>query len=147
MATKNNVTAKFDFKMSRTLTLSFTDFQMVEMNSKQITVGAGYKIKGLKLPFKLPNGKKIRLDNDLNFRFDFSYRDNITINNQIDQGPAQITAGSTSIQISPSIDYTVSKRLNVKLFYDETHTIPKISSTYPTTNIKGGITFRFSLAE
>ena len=72
---KNNVTAKFDFKMSRTLTMTFADFQMVQINSKQITFGAGYKIKGLKLPFKLPNGKKIRLNNDLTFRFDFSYRD------------------------------------------------------------------------
>jgi cell surface protein SprA len=133
--------------MSRTLTMTFADFQMVQVNSKQITVGAGYKIKGLKLPFKLPNGKKIRLDNDLTFRFDFSYRDDITVNNQIDQGPAEITAGATTITIQPSVDYIISKRLTVRLFYDESKTIPKISSTYPTTNIKSGITFRFSLAE
>ena len=147
MTMKNNVTAKFDFKMSRTLTMTFADFQMVQINSKQITVGAGYKIKGLKLPFKLPNGKKIRLDNDLTFRFDFSYRDDVTVNNQIDQGPPQITQGATTITIQPSIDYIVSKRLTVRLFFDESKTIPKISSTYPTTNIKSGLTFRFSLAE
>jgi len=145
--TKKNITFKFDFKMSRTLTMSFADFQMVQINSKSFTVGAGYKIKGLKLPFKLPNGKKIRLDNDLSFRFDFSYRDDITVNNQIDQGPPQITQGATTITIQPSVDYIVSKRLTVRLFYDESKTIPKISSTYPTTNIKSGITFRFSLAE
>ena len=144
---KNNVTAKFDYKMSRTLTMTFADFQMVQINSKSFTVGAGYKIKGLKLPFKLPNGKKIRLDNDLTFRFDFSYRDDITVNNLIDQGQPQITQGATTITIQPSIDYIISKRLTVRLFYDESKTIPKISSTYPTTNIKSGITFRFSLAE
>ena len=147
VAMKNNVTAKFDFKMSRTLTMSFADFQMIQINSKSFTVGAGYKIKGLKLPFKLPNGKKIRLDNDLTFRFDFSYRDDITVNNRIDQGPPQITQGATTITIQPSIDYIISKRLTVRLFYDESKTIPKISSTYPTTNIKSGITLRFSLAE
>ncbi|MFI5140337.1 MAG: cell surface protein SprA, partial [Sphingobacteriales bacterium] len=148
MTFKNNVTAKFDFKMSRTLTMSFADFQMIELNSKQFTIGAGYKIKGLKLPFKMPGtGKKIRLDNDLNFRFDFSYRDNVAINHRIDQGPPEITQGATTITIQPSIDYVVNKQLSVKLFFDETNTVPKISSSYPTTNIKSGITFRFNLAQ
>jgi cell surface protein SprA len=95
----------------------------------------------------LPNGKKIRLNNELAFRFDFSYRDNTTINYLIDQGNPQITSGSTAISIQPSIDYIINKQITVKLFYDEQHTIPKISTTYPTTNIKGGLTLRFSLAQ
>jgi cell surface protein SprA len=126
--------------------MNFSDFQLVEINSKQLTVGAGYKIKGLKLPIKI-KGKKIRLDNDLNFRFDFSYRDNVTINHRIDESQPQITQGSRTITIQPSIDYIISKRLNVRLFFDQTRTIPKISSGFPTTNTRGGITFRFSLAD
>ncbi len=146
MTFKNNVTAKIDYKQSRTQTMNFSDFQLIELKSKQLTVGAGYKIKGLKLPIKI-KGKKIRLDNDLSFRFDFSYRDNVTVNHRIDQGVPQITAGSRTITIQPSIDYIISKRLNVRLFFDQTQTIPKISSGFPTTNTKGGITFRFSLAD
>ncbi len=146
MTFKNNVTCKVDYKQSRTMTMNFADYQLVELKSKQLTVGAGYKIKGLKLPIKI-KGKKIRLDNDLNFRFDFSYRDNITINHRIDQGVPQITAGSRVITIQPSIDYVVSKRLNIRLFFDQTRTIPKISSGFPTTNTRGGITLRFSLAD
>jgi cell surface protein SprA len=146
MTFKNGVTAKVDYKQSRTQTMNFSDFQLIELKSKQLTIGAGYKIKGLKLPIKI-KGKKIRLDNDLNFRFDFSYRDNITINHRIDEGLPQITAGSRVITIQPSIDYIVSKRLNVRLFFDQTMTVPKISSGFPTTNTKGGITLRFSLAD
>lgn len=146
MTFKNNVTAKVDYKQSRTQTMNFADFQMIENNSKQLTIGAGYKIKGLKLPIKI-KGKKIRLDNDLSFRFDFSYRDNVTINHRIDESQPQITQGSRTITIQPSIDYIISKRLNVRLFFDQTQTIPKISSGFPTTNTRGGITFRFSLAE
>ncbi len=146
MTFKNNITAKVDYKQSRTMTMNFADYQLVELKSKQLTVGAGYKIKGLKLPIKI-KGKKIRLDNDLNFRFDFSYRDNVTINHRIDQGVPQITAGSRVITIQPSIDYVVSKRLNIRLFFDQTRTIPKISSGFPTTNTRGGITLRFSLAD
>jgi len=146
MTFKNNVTAKVDYKQSRTQTMNFSDFQLIEVKSKQLTVGAGYKIKGLKLPIKI-KGKKIRLDNDLSFRFDFSYRDNVTVNHRIDQGVPQITSGSRTITIQPSIDYIVSKRLNVRIFFDQTQTIPKISSGFPTTNTKGGITLRFSLAD
>jgi cell surface protein SprA len=146
MTFKNNITAKVDYKQSRTQTMNFSDFQLIELKSKQLTVGAGYKIKGLKLPIKI-KGKKIRLDNDLSFRFDFSYRDNVTINHRIDQGVPQITSGSRTITIQPSIDYIVSKRLNVRIFFDQTQTIPKISSGFPTTNTKGGITLRFSLAD
>lgn len=146
MTFKNNLTAKVDYKQSRTQTMNFSDFQLIEMKSKQLTIGAGYKIRGLKLPIKI-KGRKIRLDNDLNFRFDFSFRDNITVNHRIDQGLPQITSGSRTITIQPSIDYIVSKRLNVRVFFDQTRTIPKISSGFPTTNTRGGITLRFSLAD
>ena len=118
-----------------------------ELKSTQITVGAGYKIKGLKIPFIKIKGKQIKLENDLNFRFDFSYLDNITVNHRIDETQPQITAGSRTITIQPSIDYIVNKRLNVRLFFDQTTTIPKISNAFKTTNTRGGITFRFSLAE
>ena len=147
MTFKNNVTAKVDYKMSRTLTMNFSDFQLIEMNSKQLTVGAGYKIKGLKVPFLKIKGRRVVLQNDLSFRFDFSYRDNVTINHRIDNGLPQITQGARTITIQPSIDYIVNKRLNIRLFFDQTSTIPKISSGFPTTNTKGGITFRFSLAD
>jgi cell surface protein SprA len=146
MTFKNNVTAKFDYKTSRTLTMNFADYQLIELSSKQVTVGAGYKIKGLKLPIKI-KGKRVRLDNDLNFRFDFSYRDNVTVNHRIDESQPQVTQGSTTITIQPSIDYIVSKRLNIRLFFDQTRTIPKISSGYPITNTRGGLTLRFSLSD
>lgn len=146
MTFKNNVTAKFEYKMSRSQAVNFADFQMVENNSKQFTIGAGYKIKGLKLPIKI-KGKKIRLDNDLNFKFDFSYRDMITINHRIDVAQPQITAGARTIFINPTIDYVVSKQLNVGLFFEQTMTVPKISTGFPTTNTRGGIKLRFSLSQ
>jgi len=125
--------------MSRTLTMSFADFQMIQINSKSLTVGAGYKIKGLKLPFKLPNGKKIRLDNDLSFRFDFSWRDELQLITRL-TGAGWNNPGATTYTIQPSVDYIVSKRLTVRLFYDEAR--PFLKFIYvSTTNIKSGITF------
>ncbi|MBL0309547.1 MAG: cell surface protein SprA [Bacteroidetes bacterium] len=146
MTTKNNITAKFDYKMSRMMTMNFADFQLIELKSKQVTFGAGYKVKGLKLPIRI-KGKKIRLDNDLNFRFDFSYRDNVTINHRIDELQPQITQGAVTYTIQPSIDYIISKQLNVRLFFDQTRTIPKISNSFATTNTRAGLTLRFTLAQ
>ena len=146
MTFKNNLSVKFDYKKSRTMTMGFADYQLVENQQEGVTVGAGYKIKGLKLPIKI-RGKKLRLDNELNFRFDFTYRDNITINYRIDESIPQITSGARVYTIQPSIDYVVNKRLNVRIFFDQTKTIPKISTGFPTTNTRGGITLRFSLTD
>lgn len=146
MTFKNNLMLRFDYKKSRTLTMSFTDFQMIEINQKAITVGAGYTIRGLKLPIRI-KGKKIRLDNDLKFRADVSWRDNITINHRVDQFQPQVTSGASTLVVSPSIDYVVNNRINVRLFVDYNRTIPKISTGYPTTNVKGGLQIRVSLAQ
>lgn len=146
LTTKNNIQAKFDYKLSRTMTMNFADFQLIEMKTKQITVGAGYRVKGLKLPIRI-QGKKVRLDNDLNFKFDFSYRDNVIVNHRIDEEQPQITQGAISYNINCQVDYVISKQLNVGLFFEQTKTIPKISNSFPTTNTRSGLRLRFTLAQ
>lgn len=143
---KNNILVRFDYKKSRTLTMSFSDYQMIENKSTTITAGLGYTIRGLKMPFKI-KGKKPRLDNDLKFKCDVSYRDGVIINHRVDQFTPQITSGSTNITVSPSIDYVINNRINVRLFVDYNKTIPRISTGYPTTNVKGGLQLRLSLAQ
>ncbi|NNC95882.1 MAG: cell surface protein SprA [Chitinophagales bacterium] len=143
---KNNVSAKFEFKKTRTLSMSFIDYQLRETKSKTITVGLGYKVRGLTLPIKR-KGKFIRLQNDLNFKFDLSVRDNVTVNHRLDQNSSEPTQGSKNISINPSIDYTVNKRLNLRIFFDRIRTIPKTSASFPTTNTKAGVTISFSLTQ
>lgn len=145
MTFKNGIQARIDYKKSRTVTMNFTDFQMIENLSSTITAGVGYRVKGLKLPFKA-KGKKVILHNDLNMRFDFSYRDNVIVNHQLDQGVSRPTSGSTVITVSPSIDYVINKQLNIRIFMDRNRTIPKTTASFPTTTTRAGITLRFSLA-
>ncbi|MFT6685315.1 MAG: cell surface protein SprA, partial [Bacteroidia bacterium] len=146
MTFKNGVQARIDYKKSRTVTMNFTDFQMLENKSSTITAGVGYRVKGLKLPFK-SKGKKVILHNDLNMRFDFSYRDNVIVNHQLDQGVSRPTSGSTVITVSPSIDYVINKQLNIRIFLDRNKTIPKTTASFPTTTTRAGVTLRFSLAD
>ena len=102
-------------------------------------------------PAKDEKGKKNKkaptgtvLDNDLNFKFDLSYRDDITFNRPLDQDPVR-TRGLRTLRIAPSIDYQINKSLNVRLFYDYSQTTPATSASFPITNAQGGMTIRFSL--
>jgi len=146
MTFKNGVQARIDYKKSRTVSMNLTDYQMIESLSSAITAGVGYRVTGLKLPFK-SKGKKVILHNDLNMRFDLTYRDNVIVNHQLDQGVSRPTSGSTVITVSPSIDYVINNQLNIRIFLDRNKTIPKTTASYPTTTTSAGVTLRFSLAD
>ncbi len=145
MSFKNSLTIDFDFKKSRIMTMSFADYQLNEIKSESYTFGIGYKLKGIKFSLFKIKGKPFKLDNDFNFRFDFSIRDNITISHRIDQNSNIPTVGAKVVTISPSIDYTVSKRVNVRVFFDYSRTKPYTSASFPITNMQGGIKLRLSL--
>ena len=141
----NNFTTKVEYKRSRMLNMSFIDYQLSETRAQEITTGVGYKKKGIVLPFR-QGKKKVKLDNDLTFRVDVSFRNDKTINYKLDQNLNVPTKGMKSIGISPYIDYVVSNRVNIRLFYDYRRTIPATSSAFPITAVKAGIKVRFSLA-
>jgi cell surface protein SprA len=143
----NNITGKFEYVKQRQLSLSLIDYQLSEARSTEFTIGAGFRKKGLKSPFKLPFMKKgKKLENEINFRFDFKVRDNVTSNSRLDQQATFATGGSKEITFSPTIDYYISNRVNVKLYFDQRKVNPYISSSAPTTNTRAGVQVRISLA-
>lgn len=140
----NDMTGRFEYKKSRNLAMNFTDFQMNETNTSEITISVGYRIKDFVLPIKVGvDGTKPK--NDLNFKFDFSFRDDITVNHLLDQENSVVTRGLKTIRISPSIDYAINKQLNIRLFFDRSQTIPATSASFPITNTQAGLTVRFAL--
>ncbi len=147
MAFTNNFTARFQYNKSRILGLSLVDFQINESLSEEFTIGAGYQIAGLQLPFKNKDGENIVLKNDLTFNCDFSLMDNITSVYALDQDIAQPTTGNNTLRLSPTIDYVVNDRIRLTLYYERTRTRPYTSQSYPTINTKGGIRLNFSLAQ
>jgi cell surface protein SprA len=149
----NQLQAKFEYSKSRQLSLSLVDFQLSEVRSTEFTIGAGYRKRGLKLlgGLKLPKflskdgGKK--LDNEINFRLDFKIRDNVTANSRLDQDNNFATGGSRDITISPSIDYFLNNRVNIKLYFDQRRVNPYISSSAPIVNTRAGVQVRISLTQ
>ncbi len=149
MTFTNQLSLKFDYTKQRQLSLSLIDYQLSEVRSTEFTFGGGFRKRGLKLPFKVPFTKKDskKLDNEINFRLDFKIRDNVTSNSRLDQNSAFATNGSKEITISPTIDYYISNRINVKLYFDQRRVNPYISSSAPTIDTRVGAQVRISLAQ
>ena len=145
--TKSLINVKFEYKKSRTLSLSLVDYQLSETNSTEIVFGAGYEIKDFKLPFKVPgvdDGKK-KVNSNLKFRVDVSKRDDATTNSQLDQANTYGTGGQKVITIQPSIDYVFNKRIDAKLFFDQRRVTPYISTSAPTISTRAGLQIKIGL--
>ncbi|HVZ26378.1 MAG TPA: cell surface protein SprA, partial [Sediminibacterium sp.] len=93
VTTVNQLNVKFRYSKSRTLTMSLIDYQLSESNSTTWDFGAGFRKKGVNLPFKLPGTKSRKLDNDLNLRLDVSVSDISNSNSRLDQSNAYGTGG------------------------------------------------------
>lgn len=130
---------KFEIKKDRSLTLSLNNNQLTEVNGKEYVIGSGYKFTQVKLPFK-----KVKAS-DVNIRFDFSLRDNLTVIRKIVENSNQATAGQRVMSIKTSADYNLNKNLTIQFYYDHVINTPKIASSYPTGNLSTGIRLRFNL--
>ncbi len=142
---KNNLSARFEYRKTRTASLSMVDYQVSETKSTEYVIGLGYRIKGLTLPFELFGVR--RLKNDINIKMDVGLRDDISSNNYLAQVISVTTRGQKVITISPSIDYIVSDKLTLRFFYDRRQSIPYVTSSFPITTTRGGVTLRFIFAQ
>ena len=154
----NQLQARFEYAKTRQLSLSLVDFQLSEVRSTEFSIGAGYRKRGMKNPlsflkvkwpkFLTPKGGNgSKLENEINFRLDFKIRDNVTANSRLDQDNNFATGGSKDITISPSIDYFLSNRVNIKLYFDQRRVNPYISSSAPIVNTRAGVQVRISLTQ
>jgi cell surface protein SprA len=140
----NQLNARFEFKKSRQLSLSLVDFQLSEARSTEFTIGAGFRRRGA---FSFISWRGKPLQNDAAFRLDLGLRDDATANSRLDQLQALPTAGQKVITINPSIDYVISNRVNVKLYFEQRRVEPKISTAPPITNTRAGVEIRLALTQ
>jgi cell surface protein SprA len=144
----NQLSARFEYKKSRQLSLSLIDYQLAENRSTEYTLGIDWRKRGVPLFKNLKLGKSgKKLDNDVTMRFDFSLRDDATANSKLDQNTAFGTAGQKVVRLAPSIDYVLNNRVNLKFYFEQNRTIPKIATTAPVTNTRAGVQVRVSLTQ
>jgi cell surface protein SprA len=165
---KNQLNFRFEYKKNRTLAMDFVSAQLLETNASDITLGFGHTLKNIRLPFLSPPVRKKKKDkdepkddatpnaigrggsqtpkgNDMQLKFDFSYRDDITINHVLDQSIFVPSRGNLTFKFTPSAEYVINKQLSLRFFIEYQKTIPKTSLGFPTTRAAGGFVIRFAL--
>ena len=144
---KNGMTAKVEYRTNRVLNLSTSACQLVESDSRDFVIGLGYKIINFNL-FSQRNVKnsKNRTSHDLTLRTDISFRNQSALCRDIQQGSTQATSGNKALKISCSADYTLSRLLTLRLYYDRQQNTPLVSSSsYPVVSVDFGFSMKFSL--
>ena len=141
---KNGLTLKLEHKRDRNITMFMNTFQMIEQRNKEWVIGAGFVTKGVKLPIKY-RGSRIFLENNLNFRFDLSIRDGVTVRRDIELGTNTAQAGNRIFSIKPNIDYKINDNTNLRMFYNRTLTEPKNSQSFRSAITDFGVSLRYTL--
>jgi cell surface protein SprA len=143
---KNDLTLNAEYRDSRTLTLNSSAGQIVEATSKQITVGACYKIANFNTILKI-GSKQGGVSNDLSLNLDFSFSNNKSLIRKIETAFTQATNGTQTMAINFTASYVLSKRITLSAFFDHQVNTPLVSnSSYPTSNSNYGISINMSLA-
>ncbi|UOY07845.1 cell surface protein SprA [Muricauda sp. SCSIO 64092] len=140
---KSSFSVLAEVRTDRTLSLSFDNSLLTEINGKEYTLGLGYRFKDVKFVTNI-GGERTRLKGDLNIRADLSLRDNITIIRNLDIDNNQITAGQELWSIKLNADYALSRSLNAIFFYDHSFSQFKVSTAFPQTTINAGFTLRYN---
>jgi len=146
MTWNNSLLSNFEFKKSRTLSLSFVNNQLTEVASNEVVVGLGYRFKDVKLNLS-SGGRKQQLKSDLNIKMDLSIRENKTILRRLDEAINQISVGNRVVSINSSADYVINQRFNIRLFFDKTITNPFVSNQFYNSTTNAGVSLRFTLAQ
>ncbi|APD06550.1 hypothetical protein UJ101_01020 [Flavobacteriaceae bacterium UJ101] len=146
MTFRNNLQMRFMYNRDRVQSFSFNNYSLTDQQSNEFVVGLGYVFKDLKMKMRY-RGKKKTLTSDLNLRADLIMRDTETSILRIIEDDAQITAGDKQFTLKATADYNFSKNFNLMFFYNHLITTYKISTAYPITDIRAGVTARFSFGD
>ena len=140
---KNSLKILAEMRRDRSLSLSLDNSLLTEQSGNEYILGMGYRLKDLRIRTNL-GGRRVILSGDLNLKADFSYRKNITLLRNLEYDNNQVTAGQTLMSIKFSAGYNLSKNLTSLLFYDHNFSEFAISTAFPQTSIRSGITIRYN---
>lgn len=142
----NDLTFNAEYRDSRMLNLNTSAGQIVETSSRQLSIGAGYKIANFNSILKIGR-KQNGFSNDLSLNLDIALANNQALIRRIETAFTQATSGTQTFSINFMASYILSKRITLSAFFDHQVNTPLVSnSSYPTTNSNYGIAVNVSLA-
>jgi cell surface protein SprA len=140
---KNSVKLSAEIKKDRSLSLSFDNNLLTEIQGYEYVFGLGYRIKDLRIKSKLAGPRKI-IKSDLNMKADVSVRNNKTIVRYLDLDNNQVSAGQTIWSLRYAADYAFSNNLTAIFYFDYAFSEYAISTAFPQTTIRSGFTLRYN---
>ncbi|WP_338731857.1 cell surface protein SprA [Mangrovimonas cancribranchiae] len=143
MEMKNSIKILAELKKDRMLSLSFDNNLMTEIQGMEYILGLGYRVKDVRIKSKLAGPRRM-IVSDLNMKADISLRDNKTIIRYLDLDNNQVTSGQTMWSAKFTADYSFSKNLTGIFYFDYAFSEYAISTAFPQTSIRAGITLRYN---
>jgi len=141
---KNSFKILAEMKKDRSLSMSFDNNLLTEVQGHEYIIGLGYRFKDVIMSSKLADNPTGIIKSDLNVKIDFSYRNNKTIVRYLDYNNNQLGGGQNIWSAKLTADYSLSKNLTAIFFYDHSFSRPVISTSFPLTNIRAGFTMRYN---
>ena len=139
---KNDISIMAEYRKDRALSLSFANNLLTEVQGDEIILGMGYRIRDLRIGTNFAGEQRV-LRSDLNLKVDFSRRENKTIVRYLDIANNQTTAGQTIYGLQFTADYALTDSFTVLFYYDHTFSEYAISTAFPQTTVRSGITLRY----
>ncbi|MGS4346530.1 cell surface protein SprA [Myroides odoratus] len=134
-----------EIRKDRTLALSFDNNLLTETTGNDYVIGLGYRIKNVGFnSMYANNGMGGRIESDINIKVDLTLSKRETIVRYLDYNNNQVGGGQDMWKLLITADYMLSKNLTAIFFYDHSFSKAVISTMYPITNIRTGLTMRYS---
>ena len=146
MTLKNSMLLKVEYKKNRNVALSFSNNQITETASWEISFSGGYRFKDLKLGLIFA-GEKRQFVSDLNLTAGFGIKDSRTTLRKIQEEVDQVTAGMLTATINVAAEYQFSRMVGLKFYYDQTINRPHIDNQYRNMNFETGIAVTLNLSQ
>lgn len=143
----NQLTAKAEVRKNRTLTMSFANNQLTDMDGWELVVGAGYRFENLPLLMKTQLGGRKVSRSELRLQADFGMRETKTILRKLVEGTNTPTAGMRNYTIKFTADYMLSEQITLRMYFDHAVNKPLVSLSFPNSNTSFGVSARFVLEQ
>ncbi|PRB01087.1 cell surface protein SprA [Chryseobacterium sp. MYb7] len=145
---RNNMQFGIQYNKTRMMVLGLVNQTLTEDANTEYVVRLGYIVRNFRLGTANIRGRGTRgKGSDLNIRGDISLRDSKTSIMNILLNDAQVTGGQRLMNIKLSADYNVSENLNLRVFYEQMTSKYKISTAFPLSTIRAGISATFTFGE
>lgn len=144
----NNMIIDLRYNHNRLLNLNIPAYQIIETLQKDWVFGLGYRINEFNRIVGITSRNSKNFNNDLSIRADVSFKTNQALIRKIQEQFTQATSGTSIVTLKFSADYSISRALSLRAFYDKIINKPLITSSgYPTSNTNYGISLKFTLLQ